>query len=73
MSKVIDISPGSLNSSFSFIWPGILDDVYSAYKLNKQSDDIQPPCTSPVLNQSVFPCLILMLHFDLHTGFSGDR
>ena len=34
--------------------------MYSAYKLNKQSDNIQPWCT-PVLicNQSVFPCPIL--------------
>ena len=48
--------------------------MYSAYKFNKQGDDIQAPCTpSPVLNQSVFPRLIVMLHFDLHTGFSGDR
>ena len=30
--------------------------IYSAYKLNKQGDNIQPCCTPfPMLNQSVFP------------------
>ena len=34
--------------------------MYSAYKLNKQDDNIQPWCTlSPVLNQSVVPCPVL--------------
>ena len=34
--------------------------MYSAYKLNKQSDNIQPWCTPfPILNQSVVPCLVL--------------
>ena len=34
--------------------------MYSAYKLNKQGDNIQPWCTPcPVWNQSVFPCLVL--------------
>ena len=34
--------------------------MYSAYKLNKQSDSIQPWCTPfPILNQSVVPCLVL--------------
>ena len=34
--------------------------LYSAYKLNKQGDDIQPCCTSfPILNQSVVPCKVL--------------
>ena len=34
--------------------------MYSAYKSNKQGDDIQPCRTPfPVLNQSVFPCLDL--------------
>ena len=36
--------------------------MYSAYKLNKQSDNIQPWCISfPILNQSVVPCLILTI------------
>ena len=34
--------------------------MYSAYKLNVQSDNIQSWCTPfPVLNQSIFPCLVL--------------
>ena len=34
--------------------------MYFEYKLNKQSNNIQPCCTPfPILNQSVVPCLIL--------------
>lgn len=34
--------------------------MYSAYKLNKQGDNIQPWRTPfPIWNQSVFPCLVL--------------
>ena len=34
--------------------------MYSAYKLNKQGDKIQPWCTPfPVWNQSVVPCPVL--------------
>ena len=34
--------------------------MYSAYKLNKQSDNIQPWCTPfPIWNQSVLPCPVL--------------
>ena len=34
--------------------------MYSAYKLNKQGDNIQPWCTPfPVWNQSVVPCPVL--------------
>ena len=34
--------------------------TYSAYKLNKQGDNIQPQCTSfPIWNQSVVPCPVL--------------
>ena len=34
--------------------------AYSAYKLNKQGDDIQPWCTPfPILNQFVVPCPVL--------------
>ena len=34
--------------------------IYSAYKLNKQGDNIQPWCTPfPILNQSIVPCLVL--------------
>ena len=34
--------------------------MYSAYKLNKQDDNIQPWCTPfPIWNQSVVPCSVL--------------
>ena len=34
--------------------------MYTAYKLNKQGDNIQPWCTSfPIWNQSIFPRLVL--------------
>ena len=34
--------------------------MYSAYKLNKQGDNIQPRCTPfPIWNQSVVPCPVL--------------
>ena len=51
-SEVIDISPSSLDSSLFFIQPWCI--MYSAYKLNKQSDNIQPWCTPfPILNLSI--------------------
>ena len=41
--------------------------MYSAYKLNKQGDNIQPWHTPfPIWNQSVVPCPVLLL-LDLHT------
>ena len=34
--------------------------MYSAYKLNKQADNMQPWCTSfPILNQFIAPCWVL--------------
>ena len=34
--------------------------IHSAYKLNKQGDDIQPWCTSfPIWNQPVVPCPVI--------------
>ena len=35
--------------------------MHCAYKLNTQGDNIQPWCSTPfpILNQSIFPCLIL--------------
>ena len=41
ISEVIDISPSNLDSILCFIQPefGLM---YSAYKLNKQGDNIQP-------------------------------
>ena len=48
--------------------------MYSAYKLNKQGDNIQLWHNSfPVWNQFVVPSLILTVASDLHTGFSGGR
>ena len=36
--------------------------MYSAYKLNKQGDNIQPCCTPfPILNKSVVPCPVLTI------------
>ena len=36
--------------------------MYSAYKLNKQGDNIQPWCTPfPIWNQSVIPCPVLAI------------
>ena len=56
--EVIGISPSNLDSSLCFIQPRISHDVYSAYKLNKQGDNIQPWCTPFLIwNQSVVPCL----------------
>ena len=49
ISEVIDISPGNLNSSLSFIKPAFCM-MYSAYKLKKQGDNTQ---TFPIWNQSV--------------------
>ena len=38
--------------------------MYSAYKLNKQGDNIQPWCTPfPIWNQSVVPCPVLTVAF----------
>ena len=57
--KVIDISPGNLDSCFCFMQPDICM-MYSTYKLNKQGDNIQPWYTPfPIWNQSVVPCSIL--------------
>ena len=36
----IDISPNNLDSGLCFIQPILM--LYSAYKLNKQGDNIQP-------------------------------
>ena len=47
--------------------------MYSACKLNKPVDNIQPWCTPFLIwNQSVVPCPILLLP-DLHTSFSRGR
>ena len=46
--------PACASSSPAFLM------MYSAYKLNKQGDDIQPWCIPfPIQNLSVVPCLVL--------------
>ena len=60
ISEVIDISPGNIDSNLCFLQPSISHDIYSAYKLNKQSDNIQPWGTPfPIWNWSVVPCTVL--------------
>ena len=46
--------PACVSSSLVFLM------MYSAYKLNKQGDNIQPWCTPfPIWNQSMVPCSVL--------------
>ena len=48
--------------------------MYSAYKLNKQGDNIQPWHTAfPIFSQSIVPCLVLTVASWPHTDFSGGR
>ena len=48
--------PACASSSPAFLM------MYSAYKLNKQGDNIQPWCTPfPIWNQSVVPCPVLTI------------
>ena len=50
--------PACASSSPAFLM------MYSAYKLNKQGDNIQPWCTPfPIWNQSVVPCPVLTVAF----------
>ena len=52
-------APPSMGFSREEYWSGVPlpSPMYSAYKLNKQSDNIQPWCTPfPIWNQSVVPC-----------------
>ena len=59
ISEVIDISPNNLDSSLCPSSPAFLM-MYSAYKLNKQDDNIQPWRTPfPIWTQSVVPCPVL--------------
>ena len=59
--------PACASSSPAFLM------TYSAHKLNKQSDNIQPWRTPfPTWNQSVVPCPVLLLP-DLPIGFSRGR
>ena len=57
--EVIDMSPAILIPACASSSPAF-QMMYSAYKLNKQGDNIQPSRTPfPILNQSVVPCLVL--------------
>ena len=48
--------------------------MYSAYKLNKQGDNIQPwPTPFPIWNQSVVPCPVLTIASWVAYRFSRDR
>jgi len=59
--------PACASSSPAFLM------MYSAYKLNKQGDNIQPWSTLfPIWNQPVVPCMVLSLP-DLYTDFSGGK
>ena len=58
MSEVIDTSPSNVDSSCASSNPGFLM-IYSAYRLNKQGDNIHSWCTPfTIWNQSV-PSLFL--------------
>ena len=55
----MDISPHNFDSSCASSSPAFCM-MYSAYKLNKQGDNIQPWYTHfPIFNQSIFPCPVL--------------
>ena len=57
--RLLIFLPEILNPVWASSSPAFLK-LYSAYKLNKQSDNIQPWCTPfPIWNQSVAPCLVL--------------
>ena len=61
ISEVIDISHRNLASGLYFFHPAWhFTWMYSAYKLNKQGNNIQPWCTPfPNWNQSIVPCVAL--------------
>ena len=59
ISEVIDIFLGNLDSRLCFIQQAFRM-IHSAYKLNKQGDNIQPWCTPlPIWNQSTVLYLVL--------------
>ena len=68
-----NISPRNLDSNYASSSPVFLM-MYSAYKLNKQDDNIQPWCTSfPIWNQSAVPCLVLTVASWSDTDISEGR
>ena len=59
--------PAYAPSSLAFLM------MFSAYRLNKQGDNIQPWCTPfPIWNQSVVPCPVLLFP-NLYKCFSRGR
>ena len=60
--------PACASSNLAFLM------MYSAYKLNKWGDSIQPwHTTFPIWNQSIVPCPVLTVVSSPHTGFSGGK
>ena len=47
--------------------------MYSAYKLNKQGDNMHPCTPFLIWNQSIVPYPVLTVTPDLHIGFSRGR
>ena len=69
-------APLSMGFSRQEYWSGVPlpSPIYSAYKLNKQSDSIQPWHTPfPIWNQSVVPCPVLTVASWLANRFAGGR
>ena len=58
MSKVVGISSISLDSSFDSSSLAF-HMIYSACKLNKQGDNIQPCTPFSIWNESAVPCRVL--------------
>ena len=73
ISEIVDISPAILIPACASSTPAFLM-MYSACKLSKRGNNIQPWHTSfPILNQSIVPCLILTcfltcIHVSQETG-----
>ena len=64
ISEVVDISPGSIDSSLWAIQPAF-HMMYSVYKLNKQSDNIQAwPTPFPILKHPIVLFLVLSVAFN---------
>ena len=60
--------PACASSRWTFLM------MYSAYKLNKQGDNIQPWLTPfPIWDQSFVPCPVLTVGCWHDADFSGDR
>ena len=59
--RLLIFLPAILIPACAYSSPGFLM-MYSAYKLNKQGDNVQPWCTPfPIWNQNVVPCPVLIV------------